>query len=92
MEPPLYFWRDQNGRIEIDCLIDLGINQIPIEIKSGETIVKDFFKSISQWNEIAKADPELGYIIYGGTSSQKRSAGNVIGWQAASNLIEKVEK
>lgn len=92
MRPPIYFWRDQNGRIEIDCLIDLGINQIPIEIKSGETIVKDFFKGITQWNKIAKADPEAGYIIYGGGLSQKRSLGNVMGWQTASNLIASIEK
>ena len=92
IEPPLYFWRDQNGRIEIDCLIDLGIKQIPIEIKSGETISEDFFRSLYQWNEIAKADPSYGYIVYGGELSQKRSAGNLVGWKKASNLISKIER
>ena len=26
IEPSLYYWRDQNERIEVDCLIDLGIS------------------------------------------------------------------
>jgi uncharacterized protein len=92
IEPPLYFWRDQNGRIEIDCLIDLGSKQIPAEIKSGQTIVSNFFNSISSWNELAKADPENGYIIYAGDSAQKRNLGNVIGWKKASDLVNKLEK
>lgn len=35
LEPSLYYWRDLNGRIEVDCLIDLGVKVVPVEIKSG---------------------------------------------------------
>lgn len=92
IEPPLYFWRDQNGRIEIDCLVDIGSKQIPIEIKAGQTAISHFFEGIFQWNEIAKANPEDGYIIYGGQVSQSRNTGNLVGWKAASTLIAKIEK
>lgn len=91
-EPPLYFWRDQNGRIEIDCLVDLGSKQIPIEIKAGETISNRFFSGINEWNELAQADPSDGYIVYAGQASQSRSKGNLIGWKAASDLIKKIKK
>ena len=42
-EPDLYFWRDSRGN-EIDLVVDLGQRLLPIEIKSGETVVEDFFQ------------------------------------------------
>lgn len=92
VEPTLYYWRDQNGRIEIDGLIDLGIRLIPLEIKSGETINADFFTAIKNWSEIANVNPENGYIIYGGDTKQSRSGGTVITWQQAGDLIAQLEK
>lgn len=85
--PPLYFWRDRNGRIEIDCLVDQGSQLIPIEIKSGQTIVSDFFQSLTQWNEVSNSDPLHNYIIYAGEEVQKRSQATVIGWKSAGNLL-----
>jgi uncharacterized protein len=87
---PLYFWRDRNGLIEIDCLIDRGGKLTPIEIKSGKTIVPDFFTALTKWNELAQINPHHGYIIYGGNEEQKREKGNVVGWQATKNLIQKI--
>lgn len=92
IRPPLYFWRDLNGRIEVDCIIDAGIKLIPIEIKSAQTIVPDFFYGLEQWNAIAHANPEDGYLVYGGSEVQARRVGNVIGWQSATNFIQKIEK
>lgn len=92
INPPLYFWRDQNGNIEIDCIIDKASKQIPIEIKSGATIVPTFFKALGQWNQIADANPKDGYIIYGGKSAQNRKSGYVLSWKHATDLIEKIEK
>lgn len=89
---PLYFWRDLNGRIEVDCIVDLGVKLVPVEIKSGENIGSDYFDGITKWNELAKSDPEAGYIIYGGLHQQTRKAGNLVGWQAAGGLVNKIEK
>src|SRR5205085_11189452 len=75
--PPLYYWRDQNGLIEVDCSIDTAGELTPIEIKAGETIVDDFFSSLKKWNALADVDPDKGYIIYGGAEVQKRKNGNV---------------
>ncbi|MBK5209051.1 MAG: ATP-binding protein [Flavobacteriaceae bacterium] len=66
----LYFWRDNTGN-EIDLLIDNGLEMIPIEIKSGQTITNDYFKGLLYWNKLTKT--EGGYIIYGGNTIQKRS-------------------
>lgn len=88
---PLYFWRDKNGLIEIDCLIDKAGKLTPIEIKSGQTIVADFFTSLEKWNDLAQANPHNGYIIYAGSDAQQRSKGNVIGWQEAGSIIQNIE-
>ncbi len=91
LEPSLYYWRDQNGRLEVDCLIDRGLKIVPVEIKSGETILNDFFDNIGQLSKIAGIDPSSGYIVYAGQSRQSRSVGTVIGWLAAGELIKKFE-
>lgn len=90
--PPLYYWRDQNGRIEIDCLVDKGVKLIPIEIKSGETIISDYFDGIKQWNELTESKTSLAYVVYGGILAQSRTVGNIVGWKSAGSLIEKIEK
>ncbi|HLJ31548.1 MAG TPA: ATP-binding protein [Candidatus Babeliales bacterium] len=87
---PLYYWRDKNGLIEIDCLIDRGGKLTPMEIKAGKTIVADFFNSLTKWNDIAQTNPQDGYIIYAGNQEQKREKGHVVGWQTTGNLIQKL--
>lgn len=87
----LYFWREQNGRLEVDCLIKLGNNLFPVEIKSGETITTDFFKAMTAWQQISE-EPATPYIIYGGSSVQRRTAGHVIPLAQAGELIATLEK
>lgn len=85
--PSIYFWRDQNGRIEVDCIIDRGDKLIPIEIKSGETIVPAFFNSLSDWKKISESTQEQGIIIYGGDKNQSRSQGKVLSWRESTQII-----
>ncbi len=66
----LYFWRDSVGN-EIDVLLDNGLTITPIEIKSGQTVTKGYFKGLNYWNKLTKA--KGGYVVYGGNMVQKRS-------------------
>lgn len=66
----LSFWRDNMGS-ELDLLIDDGTAIIPIEIKSGQTVTDEYFKGIKYWNKLTGKDG--GFVIYGGSSIQKRS-------------------
>lgn len=50
--PSLYFWRDKNGYIEIDCLLERAGTLFPIEIKSVETVHPDLFSSLEKWHEL----------------------------------------
>lgn len=88
--PPLYFWRNTNGLIEVDCLIDKGIGVIPIEIKAAETISSAFFSGITKFNELSASEPEANIIVYAGDQTQPRSNGMVMGWQASGDLVTKI--
>lgn len=90
--PALYFWRDQNGRLEVDCILETALSLTPIEIKSGQTVASDFFKGINQWCSLAGIDSEKGIIVYGGDLNQQRSNGAVMGWSAVADLVEKIKK
>jgi uncharacterized protein len=81
----LYFWRESSGN-EIDVLIDEGLQQTPIEIKSGQTINSDWLKGVKYWQILTKYTGN-SYVIYGGDDIQNRSEGIVIqGWKEISKL------
>ena len=94
-QPPLYYWRDKNGLIEVDCLIDEGRQLFAVEIKSAPTIAIDFFSSIKKWIELAgNASVTLGtsYIVYGGDKTQEWLDWGTVGWQDAGSLISGIRK
>ncbi|MCU0599479.1 MAG: ATP-binding protein [Desulfobacterales bacterium] len=74
-EPDLYFWRDSAGH-EIDIIIDLGNRLIPIEVKSGHTIAKDFFDGLNYWKNLSNNPSAPAALIYAGNRSlfQKNTA------------------
>ena len=78
-EPGIYFWRDSAGH-EIDLLIDQGAKQIPIEIKSGQTIATDFFTDIDYWRTLAGRPDGVAGLVYGGDGSFRRRGVSVISW------------
>ncbi|MFQ5411594.1 MAG: ATP-binding protein [Phycisphaerae bacterium] len=79
VEPDIHFWRDAAGH-EIDLLIDKGTMQIPIEIKSGQTIASDFFANIDYWRNLARAPGGAACLVYGGDDSYRRRGITVLSW------------
>jgi len=82
----VYFWRDNSGH-EVDCIIDQGDNLMPIEIKSGKTVSKDFFKGLRYWSKISKIAGSQSIVVYAGLMDQTRNEGNVLGWKSFGNQI-----
>jgi uncharacterized protein len=75
----LFYWRDLTGH-EIDLIIDKGEVMLPVEIKSGKTINKDFFKNLDYWCKLSGATKSV--LIYAGDQTQKRSNGaEVMNWR-----------
>ena len=82
--PKLYYWRDKLER-EVDLIIENGANIIPIEIKSGQTVNKDFFKNINYWKDLAKIP--TGYLIYCGDEALNINDNQIINWAKLSSII-----
>jgi predicted AAA+ superfamily ATPase len=78
-ENNLYFWRDQNGS-EIDVLIDHGIDQTPLEIKSGMTFRTDYCRTIKKWEAISNSKRHP-VVIYGGDESFSHQNCTVKSWR-----------
>ncbi len=83
----LYFWRDSNGR-EVDLVIDSGGRYMPVEIKSGQTINRDFFKNIEHWMSLAKGLATYPTLIYGGDLEMIRQGIRVLGWNRTGQTLE----
>ena len=78
-EPDLYFWRDSTGN-EIDILIDHGDEQVPVEIKSGQTVSRDFFKGLRYWRKLLGDPSAPAALVYGGDRSFRRGDVTVYRW------------
>jgi uncharacterized protein len=61
----LYYFRDNTGN-EIDLILDYGDKQIPIEIKSGETITDEYFKNLNYYKKLGSKYVDKMYLIYAG--------------------------
>lgn len=78
-ESPLYFWRDVSQK-EIDFLIDQGQTALPVEVKSAQTLSRQFFKQLHNWLALESNPQEKGCLVYGGTEWQSRQDVDVIPW------------
>jgi predicted AAA+ superfamily ATPase len=80
-----HFWRDSNGN-EVDIIADAGMKLIPIEIKSGQTLNREFFEGLERWRALAGDQTMTPSLVYGGTEALVHKGINVFGW----NSVEKV--
>ena len=78
-QPELSFWRNHRGE-EIDLLLDHGDRLTPVEIKSGQTVSRSFFKTIDYWRKISGETSAAG-LVYGGDDSYRRHGTVVYSWR-----------
>ena len=84
---PLYFWRDSNGN-EVDVITDGGGRLRPIEIKSGQTLNRDFFTGLERWLALAGSQAESPVLIYGGAEDRVHRAVRVLPWNRIHAIFE----
>ena len=87
-QPPLYFWRDKNGRIEVDCLINQGYRLIPIEIKSSMTMRNEYFDGLIRFQGISQDITPKIYVVYAGDTTEERNPGMMIAWKSSGYFID----
>ena len=81
----LYFWRDRAG-LEVDVLVEQGATLMPIEIKSGQTLVRDFFTGLERWQRLAGDAAGRPWLVYGGGERQSRTDVEVLPWEGIQEL------
>ena len=82
-----YFWRDSNGN-EIDLIIDHGDSLMPVEIKSGQTVNRDFFSGLERWMALANDQARLPTLVYGGKENMTRQGTRVLTWRNLHDVIK----
>jgi predicted AAA+ superfamily ATPase len=78
-KPQVSFWRDHSGH-EVDLIIEEGEELQAVEIKSGETLNKDFFSGLKWFAENAGPDSTRCTLVYGGQEHSNRTAARVLPW------------
>ena len=89
-QPPLYFWRDKNGTIEVDCLVNQGYRLIPIEIKSSMTMRNEYFDGLVKFQEISQNIAPKNYVVYAGDMTEERNPGMMVSWADFGNFVDKI--
>jgi len=84
---PLYFWRDSNGN-EVDVIADAGGRLRPIEIKSGQTLNRDFFIGLERWLALAGSQAQSPVLVYGGAEDRVHRAVRVLPWNRIHTVFE----
>jgi predicted AAA+ superfamily ATPase len=81
----LYFWRDNTGH-EVDVLFEKDGKLQAIEIKSGATVVPDWFRPVRKWQSFAGDEALAPWILYGGAERYEREGLKVLTWRALPDL------
>ena len=76
----VYFWRDSKG-LEVDLLLDDGISQTPVEIKSAQTIAADFFASLKKWCELSGVPDRPASLVYAGNKAFMNGNISIVPWR-----------
>jgi hypothetical protein len=83
---PLSYWRDSNGN-EVDVIIDAGGRLRPVEIKSGQTLNRDYFVGLERWLGIAGQQVLSPLLVYGGDETLIHKGIQVRPWHGAAQDI-----
>jgi uncharacterized protein len=78
--PPFFYWRDSNGN-EVDLLIERADGLVPVEIKSGQTLNRDYFVGLERWMALAGPLARDPALIFGGEGRQERRGVRIFGWE-----------
>jgi hypothetical protein len=81
LEPRLFHYRDAR-RLEVDLLVDLGVEALLVEAKSSETLASDFFDSLVALSGLL-AERKLrsrSFLIFAGATGQARTQTEVLPW------------
>jgi len=83
----VFFYRDKNGN-EVDCLLPISRELVPIEIKSSETFHSGFLKNILHFYKVYPNRTIHPKLVYAGTEEQSSGSIDIINFK---NIYRKIE-
>ncbi len=83
-----YFWRDNKG-VEIDLLWEMGENIFSVEMKSGTTLQKHFFKNLELYQKYAGPRHGDSFLVYGGEQTHKQGPCSIVPWRELYSLFSR---
>jgi len=89
--PRLCFFRDSTGN-EVDLVVQRGNDLALVEIKSGQTVSKQFFKGLDQFKRIAQNRVRGGILVYGGANPQARSDWTVLPVAGLGDMTRQIDQ
>lgn len=85
-DPHLYYYRDSQKK-EVDIIYKHGAELVPIEIKSAQTIHRDFFKTLDYFMRLCKRSCKKGYLIYAGDQEYSVENYDILNYIHVSTII-----
>lgn len=79
-----YYWRDKKGR-ELDLVFEKGMEKYGVEIKSGQTMRKDFFKNLQYWEKMDNNNK--GVLIYDGELEMTKGKKIAYNWRNLGKIL-----
>jgi predicted AAA+ superfamily ATPase len=90
LQPRLLHYREARGP-EVDLIIEKGQNLAAVEIKSGATVTRDFFKNLDSFTRrmelLDKPYTVQSHVVFGGGDSQSRSDVKVLSWRHIHRIL-----
>jgi len=88
LENNITFYRDHKGN-EVDVIYNIAQHLLPIEIKSGQTVTKEYFKGLQYFEKLF---PDLPYgkaVIYGGDQYYRQEDTEIVHFLRMSEYFNK---
>ena len=90
LQPRLFHYREARGP-EVDLIIEKGQNLSAVEIKSGATVTRAFFKNLAGFSDrMEQTDKPYtvqSHVVFGGENSQNRSNAQVLSWRHVHRIL-----
>ncbi len=87
LDPTVFFYRDKHGN-EVDALLHISRELIPIEIKSSETYRSEFLKSLDYFRKIYNQRIRQSMLVYSGQNEQKNENVNIVNFRNLYNELD----
>jgi len=72
----------------VDLIIDTGVKQIPVEMKSSATFTQSYGKGIRYWKSmVPSAENQSAFIIYNGDDNLENTDFLLLNWSSLNKVV-----